>query len=132
MFVGTGVRDCELYAIEVQHVLGDRLHVRGKKTKRADRWLPLRPELAAILKRRAKKTKRGPLPQICRKPEANRETQATPETRRRGATEQKTPQKAGYPLPRAGIEPATRGFSTRSTEVAHSRLTRMKPKKSDT
>jgi integrase len=63
IFVGCGPRDKELYRIEARDVDAklQRLHLRGTKTRRADRWIPLRPELLAILKRRLATTAHGSL-----------------------------------------------------------------------
>lgn len=54
-FVGTGARDSELYRIrpaDVDHPQ-KMLHIRGKKTARSDRWIPVDPSLLDVLKRRA-------------------------------------------------------------------------------
>lgn len=63
IFVGCGTRDSELYRIEARDILAsqERLHIRGRKTDGSDRWVPLRPELLALLKRRAARTRTGSL-----------------------------------------------------------------------
>lgn len=63
LFVWLGPRDSELYRIEARDVdaAAARLHIRGTKTKRADRWVPLQADVLRILKRRAANTPRGPL-----------------------------------------------------------------------
>jgi integrase len=60
-FVGLGVRDSELYRITAIDLAGAQVHIRGRKTGGADRWIPLRPELAAMLARRKKTHRTGPL-----------------------------------------------------------------------
>lgn len=62
-YVGLGVRRMELYRIEASDLdlRGNRVHVRGTKTERADRWLPMTPRVRAILERRAEERPEGRL-----------------------------------------------------------------------
>ncbi len=55
VWVGTGVRDGELYELRAGDVDldGDLVHVRGTKTSRADRWIPMLPAVREVLARRA-------------------------------------------------------------------------------
>ena len=60
-YCGLGVRESELYRITPEDLDAERhaVHVRGTKTKRADRWIPLRPEVEDVLMRRAAMTPLG-------------------------------------------------------------------------
>lgn len=61
-FCGLGVRDSELYAITREDVLKADVHVRGTKTRRANRHIPLAGAAAEVLRRRAKAARpRSPL-----------------------------------------------------------------------
>ena len=60
-YVYTGARFSELYRIEAAHIEGDHLRIVGTKTEGAQRLVPLHPEAAAVLERRAKTYPRGPL-----------------------------------------------------------------------
>jgi integrase len=52
-FVALGVRDSELYAITAADVdLKRGVHVRGTKTAKSDRWIPIDKELRPVLVRR--------------------------------------------------------------------------------
>lgn len=63
VYIGLGVRRMELYRIEARDLdlRGNRVHVRGTKTERADRWLPLSPRVKKILAARAKARPEGRL-----------------------------------------------------------------------
>jgi integrase len=62
-YLGTGVRRMELYRIEASDIDRERnlVHVRGTKTERADRWLPMSPRVREILLARAEAHPAGPL-----------------------------------------------------------------------
>jgi integrase len=51
VYLGTGVRRMELYAITADDLdlAGNRVHVRGTKTDLADRWIPMTPRVRSIL-----------------------------------------------------------------------------------
>lgn len=55
IYVGLGVRRMELYRITAADLdlAGNRVHVRGTKTERADRWVPMTVRVREILERRA-------------------------------------------------------------------------------
>jgi integrase len=54
-FCRLGVRDSELYRIIKSDLANGQVHIRGTKGRldRADRWIPLTDDIAAVLKRRA-------------------------------------------------------------------------------
>jgi integrase len=54
-YIGIGVRRMELYRLEARDLdlRGNRVHVRGTKTERADRWVPMTSRVREILERRA-------------------------------------------------------------------------------
>lgn len=60
-YVHTGVRESELYAITAADVTHDELFVRGTKTARSRRRVPLSPDAAAVLTRRADTRRDAPL-----------------------------------------------------------------------
>lgn len=62
-YIGLGVRRMELYRIEASDLdlEGNRVHVRGTKTERSDRWLPLSPRMREILSARAEARPEGRL-----------------------------------------------------------------------
>lgn len=81
-YIGLGVRRMELYRIEARDLdlKANRVHVRGTKTERSDRWLPLSPRVRKILSARAKARPEGrlfpewtrahlDLPEICQRAE---------------------------------------------------------------
>lgn len=63
VYIGTGVRRMELYAITASDVdlVSGFVRVRGTKTDLARRLVPMAPRVRAILERRAKETPTGPL-----------------------------------------------------------------------
>lgn len=56
-----GVRESELYALRTADLTETAVHIPGKKTRQADRWIPISPEVAEVLKRRAEAAGEGPL-----------------------------------------------------------------------
>jgi integrase len=54
-YCGLGVREGELYRLRVADLNAGQsiVHIRGTKTSRSDRWIPLRPEVRDVLARRA-------------------------------------------------------------------------------
>jgi len=62
-YIGLGVRRMELYRIEARDIdaKANRVHVRGTKTERSDRWLPMSPRVKTILAARAKARPEGRL-----------------------------------------------------------------------
>lgn len=61
VYVSTGVRFSELYALETRDVRNGWLHVRGTKTDGSDRSIPLSVEAAEALQRRVETTVNGQL-----------------------------------------------------------------------
>lgn len=64
VYVGTGVRRMELYAITAADVNAKKpgfVWIEGTKTQLARRFVPMTPRVREILERRAKETPRGPL-----------------------------------------------------------------------
>lgn len=64
VYVGTGVRRMELYAITAADVNSKKpgfVWIEGTKTQLARRFVPMTPRVREILERRAKETPRGPL-----------------------------------------------------------------------
>ncbi len=59
----TGARKSELFRLRLEDfdLKNGRVHIRGTKTEGADRFLPLLPELAAIVRAELQKRKTGPL-----------------------------------------------------------------------
>ncbi len=55
-YCGLGVRESEMYRLHATGIDEKRrvIHVRGKKTNRSDRFVPIPPELMPIFRRRAK------------------------------------------------------------------------------
>jgi len=53
VYCNLGVRESELYQLTGADLEADMVHVRGKKTSRADRWIPLTREARTVLERRA-------------------------------------------------------------------------------
>jgi integrase len=60
-YVGLGASMSELYRIEASDIRSDTVRIPGTKRETRDRWVPLRPEVRAVLKRRAKERDAGPL-----------------------------------------------------------------------
>jgi integrase len=60
-YVGLGASMGELYRIEALDLRADTVRIPGTKRSTRDRWVPLRPEVRAVLKRRAKAAPDGPL-----------------------------------------------------------------------
>jgi integrase len=60
-YVGLGASMSELYRIEASDIRSDTVRIPGTKRETRDRWVPLRPEVRAVLKRRAKGRDEGPL-----------------------------------------------------------------------
>lgn len=63
VYIDQGLRRMELYRLEAGDIdkTGNRVHVRGTKTERADRWLPMTPRVRKILLRRAEERPTGRL-----------------------------------------------------------------------
>lgn len=63
IYAGLGVRRMELCGITSADVdlRGNQVHVRGTKTRGADRWVPMSPRVRSILTRRMKGKTAGPL-----------------------------------------------------------------------
>lgn len=64
VYLGTGVRRMELYAITAADVNSKKpgfVWIEGTKTQLARRFVPMTPRVREILERRAKETPRGPL-----------------------------------------------------------------------